>query len=388
MKKNVKGTLRVALVGNYPLDPDRIVGGLQAVFVYLLEGLKQIRGLDLYVVSAQKAVTQSTHLQREGVDFYFLPHPRLPFELAYPFLLRTTRQMLHRIKPDIVHAQSAPIQGAICIGAGYPTVATVHSLPNSENRFAPNWIDRIRLALHGKMTDKAFFDNARHIISISEYIRQGLDSRTRATFYHVDNPVSDAFFKLPSDQAARGRVLFVGFLRQVKRPDIALEALALARQQVPELHLQFAGAAIEPELYAKMCDFVAENHLDESVAFLGHLKEEQILKAYQEMSILLLTSELETSPMAVEQAMAAGKAVVATAVGGVPYLIEDGRTGILVEPNRPEQMAGALVRLARDHSLRRQIGMAARREALDRFEAKAVAAKICAAYHKVLNSER
>ncbi len=69
---------------------------------------------------------------------------------------------------------------------------------------------------------------------------------TQANFYSIDNPVADAFFKLPPDEAVPGRVLFVGLLRERKRPDRALEALALARQDVPELHLQFAGAAIEP----------------------------------------------------------------------------------------------------------------------------------------------
>jgi glycosyltransferase involved in cell wall biosynthesis len=59
--------------------------------------------------------------------------------------------------------------------------------------------------------------------------------------------------------------------------------------------------------------------------------------------------------------------VVATAVGGIPFLIDDGRTGFLAEPQKTEQMAQALVRLSRDHVLRRKMGQAAREEALERF---------------------
>jgi glycosyltransferase involved in cell wall biosynthesis len=378
--------MRVALAGHCPLDPDRISDGPQAVFAYLLEGLRQFKELDLHVVSAHKRVTEPIQFRRDNVTFYFLPHPRLPFELAYPLLRRCVSQVLHRIKPDLVHAQTAHIYGTICLGAGYPTVTTVHSLPGAVPGFGPDWITRTRLTLHERWTSRTFLPNARHIVTISEYIRQGLAPHTRATFYPIDNPVANAFFELPSDQAVPGRLLFVGALRQVKRPDLALEALVRARQEMPELRLQFAGAAIEPELEARMRDYVAKRALDGNVEFLGHLPETQLLKAYQQMSILLLTSEVETSPMAVEQAMAAGKPVVATAVGGVPFLVNDGQTGFLAEPNNPEQIARALVRLARDHELRCTMGQVARREALVRFRAEVVAAKTYAVYQRILKT--
>jgi glycosyltransferase involved in cell wall biosynthesis len=87
--------------------------------------------------------------------------------------------------------------------------------------------------------------------------------------------------------------------------------------------------------------------------------------------------------MAIEQAMAAGKAVLCTAVGGVPFLIEHGRTGILVEPDSPEAIADALVRLNEHPALRQRIGMAARQEARQRFEVNAVAAKTRTVYERV-----
>jgi glycosyltransferase involved in cell wall biosynthesis len=153
---------------------------------------------------------------------------------------------------------------------------------------------------------------------------------------------------------------------------------------VPDLYLQFAGAIVEPALETKMRGLIAQKALSENVEFLGHLSEAQLLEVYEQTSILLLTSEIETSPMAVTQAMAAGKAVVAKAVGGVPFLIDDGRTGLLVEPNNPQQIADAIVRLAQDHDLRQRVGQAARQEALERFEAKAVAEKTYMVYQSIL----
>jgi glycosyltransferase involved in cell wall biosynthesis len=132
-------------------------------------------------------------------------------------------------------------------------------------------------------------------------------------------------------------------------------------------------------------DYVAKHQLGDSVEFMGHLSESQVLDAFQQMSVLLLTSDLETSPMVVEQAMASGKPVVATAVGGVPYLVDHGRTGLLVPPNDPVQLAQALVTLARDPDLRLRMGEAARREALKRFQTDAVAGDMNAMYQNILN---
>jgi glycosyltransferase involved in cell wall biosynthesis len=229
-----------------------------------------------------------------------------------------------------------------------------------------------------------FTSQVRHIVSISPYIRQHYEPRVDAGFYDIDNPIDDAFFELAPGREVSNRVLFVGYLRTLKRPDLALEALALARQEEPGLHLWFAGAAVEPHLVNQLHEFVASNQLEDQVRFLGHLSEPKLLEVYQEASVLLLTSELETSPMVVEQAMAAGKPVVATAVGGVPYLVDHGRTGFLVEPNEPRQVAQALVTLARDPDLRHRMGQAARQEALARFKAESVAAKMHAMYQEIL----
>ena len=376
--------MRIALVGNYPLDPNRISGGPQAVFSYLLQGLERFADLELHVVTAQKALDSSNTLQRNGVTFHYLPYPRQTTFMAYPSLLKSIQRVLHQIKPDLVHGQSSYIYGCIALGAGYPTVLTVHSIHGTEVRFAGRWLQRTNLWLQHALMRRYFTSRVRHIVSINPYIRRHYESKVEAGFYDIDNPISDAFFELDPGREVADRILFVGYLRALKRPDVALEALALARQEEPGLNLQFAGAAVEPWLADQLQDLVAAKQLGDQVRFLGQLSEAQVLEAYQEMSVLLLTSELETSPMVVEQAMAAGKPVIATAVGGVPYLVEHGVSGILVEPNEPEQIAEALVTLARDPGLRRRMGQAARQVARARFKAESVAAKTHAMYQDIL----
>lgn len=377
--------MRVALVGDYPLQLNNIKNGPQAVFAYLVEGLRKLPDLELNVVTAHKSLSEPYIAQQKGITFHYLPYPRLPAELSFPILLKSMHNVLREIKPDVVHGQSGHRYGCIALSAGFPTVLTVHNIHGTEPRYAPDGITRLRLRLHYALTRKYFLAHVRHLVSVNRYIRNHYEGIINADIYDIANPIANSFFELDSNEEDPNMVLFVGWLRTVKRPDLALEAFALAQQEIPNLYLHLAGTASEPKLKMEMDDFVSTHNLSSNVRFLGHLNLPQLLEAYQHSSILLLTSELETSPMVVQQAMAAGKAVIATAVGGVPFLIDDARTGLLVERDNTTQIAEMLVRLAQNPLLRKQLGQAARCQAINCFQTDVVAYRTYLMYREILN---
>ena len=88
--------------------------------------------------------------------------------------------------------------------------------------------------------------------------------------------------------------------------------------------------------------------------------------------------------MVIQQAMAAGKPVVATRVGGVPYLVHQEHTGLLVEYGDVGEFAGAISRLLTDAPLRRKVGLAARAEAERRFRATDVARRTRQIYYAIM----
>ena len=93
---------------------------------------------------------------------------------------------------------------------------------------------------------------------------------------------------------------------------------------------------------------------------LGFVPHDELERLYDRAAIVVLPSYREGLPICVLEAMAHGRPVVATTVGGIPQLVEDGRTGLLVEPGDAEGLRAALERLLGDPELRRRMGRAAR----------------------------
>lgn len=90
--------------------------------------------------------------------------------------------------------------------------------------------------------------------------------------------------------------------------------------------------------------------------------------------------------MALLQAMAAGRASVVTTVGGHPFLVEHGRTGLLVEPGDAPALARALLQLSADRLAQQEMGENARREAMERFHVSRIADRTLEVYQKVLDT--
>ncbi len=127
---------------------------------------------------------------------------------------------------------------------------------------------------------------------------------------------------------------------------------------------------------------VVEMGLEGRVLFLGVRNDVPKLLACSD--VLVLSSEYEGAPLTVLEARQAGKPVIATAVGGVPELVEDGVTGILAPPRNPEALAQGILRLAKDADLRQRMGKAAQQWALERFDIARTAREYEALYLRLL----
>jgi glycosyltransferase involved in cell wall biosynthesis len=219
------------------------------------------------------------------------------------------------------------------------------------------------------------------IIAISPYVLEEYRDRSDARFHRIDNPLPSEFFAIPNLEE-EGQLLYAGTIDERKNVLDLLRALVIVRQAVPGVRLRVAGRTTSQVYHRKVQDFVATQGLESNVEFLGLQDSTHLMQEYAHCTAVVLASRQETAPMAVIEAMAAGKAVVATRVGGVPDLVEDGRSGFTVEPGDVAGFARCIVTLLTDEDLRRRMGLQSRQLA-ERFRLETVAGKYRQLYYEV-----
>ncbi len=179
--------------------------------------------------------------------------------------------------------------------------------------------------------------------------------------------------------------LIVCVARQVpvKNLRLLLEVCALLRARAVKFHLVLVGDGPMRKDLERMLQPLG---LEDCVEFTGALEQRCVLGWWQRASVAVLTSENEGMPVCLMEAAACGIPAVATAVGGVPELILNGRTGLLVPPGDATALAAALQTLLQDAVLAHRMGDAARKHAEGRFSVRAQVDRLLALWAELLQS--
>lgn len=193
----------------------------------------------------------------------------------------------------------------------------------------------------------------------------------------------ERFSVAPAGPAARQglRLLVARNLEPIYDNATALRALALIRAHDPHATLVIAGSGPLREELEKLA---AELGLAEAVTFTGRVDNAGMAALYQDADVMLNCSLVDNTPNSVLEALACGVPVVSTDVGGVPYLVEHGRTALLVPPQAPQAMADAVRRLAAEPALAASMREAGLRQ-VQQYTWHSVRPRLLAVYRTVMN---
>jgi colanic acid/amylovoran biosynthesis glycosyltransferase len=292
-----------------------------------------------------------------------------------------------RLGVDHVHAQFA---------SSASDIAMLAAMYNGAHRTGPrSWsiavhgpvefYDVTRFRLREKLADCAF------AVAVSDFGRSQL--MTLAPEERWDRLVVVPCGVNPSEYTSRDgdgndrwfNLLSVGRLVELKGHPVLLAAVAELTRRGVDVRLVLVG---EGPLRPRLTTLAAELGIADRVELRGAVAHDALPSCYASADAFCLASFAEGLPVVLMEAMAGGLPVVSTQVMGIPELVEDGLSGLLVAPGRADLLADALERLARDPALRRDMGQRGRARVLERHDVAVSAEALLAKFRSALSCDR
>ncbi len=375
---------QIAILTNYPYDGATFTGGVETATAGLLEGLKRYSDeFDFRVIALSKDIPSDRTEVREGMTFEFVAVPSGWY--ARPRLIPNVVNAavkLKKLQPDLVHCQDNMALAIGAIIAHRPRMLfTVHGIKSVESRVwkGPEYWSHKMDALLEQFVRHRFDE----VITISPYVDGFLPTHVKK--HNIANPVRQMFFENPQEGEGSKQILFVGVLTQLKRPLDVLRAFAFVQQKHPDARISLVGLPEDPGYEQEMLDFIRSNGLG-GVEFAHRKSQTEVAGMMRSAGVLVLASVQENTPMVIAEAMASGLPVIASRVGGVPLMIEHGKTGMLFNCGDVQQLAANINEVFDNAGLRRSLSRAGREKARATFSAAAVAEATVRLYKDTLRS--
>jgi glycosyltransferase involved in cell wall biosynthesis len=279
--------------------------------------------------------------------------------------IASIRELVAWTDADIVHAHGykADIYVYFALrGSEIPCVSTCHT-----------WYDNDLLALVYGVVDRFVLRKYARVVAVSEEVKQRLlkaavrEEKIQLVRNGIDlRPFDYAVPSLREDLVS-DRALLVGLIGRLaweKGIDIFLRAAARVLVEFPGAKFAVVGEGPDKDRLELLID---ELKIRERVSLLG--RRDDMPSVYASLDVMVSSSRQEGLPMAILEGMASGLPVVATAVGEVPTVVLDGRTGVLLPADDVDLLAAGIVELLRDPAKRTRLGVAGRRLIEDEFSA-------------------
>ncbi|WP_317231413.1 glycosyltransferase family 4 protein [Subsaxibacter sp. CAU 1640] len=201
------------------------------------------------------------------------------------------------------------------------------------------------------------FNNCQVNVAPSSYLKEQFELKGFYNVEYVPNTIELSnyqFFKRTFDKP---KLLWVRSFSKIYNPLMAIKVL----NQLKKLGLEASLCMIGPDSDGTMMEARnLSNELDLNVRFTGKLLKREWLELSKDYNIFINTANVDNTPISVIEAMALGLPVVSTNVGGMPFLIEKGKNGILVEQNNTDEMTHEIIKLFNDRAACKTLAINAR----------------------------
>lgn len=320
--------------------------------VRLASGIAQDTNILLFL--PKREAEPYMHLLSNSVGLRIFDKPRLRQPLQQVQMVTQLVRQIRDFSPDVIHLQAGHLwfNWALPMLGDCPLVLTVHDpsrhLGDAETRKTPGWV-----------FDRACY-RARERIVHAPQVKHLLLQRLRipsSTVHVVPHILIGDEAAGQNVQEEENLILFFGRLWEYKGLEYLIRAEPLITSRVPQAKIAIAGRGEDFDRYRRMM-----LHPERFIVYNEYVSDEKRAELFRRASVVVLPYIEASQSGVIPIAYRFGKPVVATRVGGLPDMVDHGRTGYLVPPRDAKALAEALVLLLQDKELRSQFGKNGRRK--------------------------
>jgi glycosyltransferase involved in cell wall biosynthesis len=340
-----------------------VIGGLENVVKALAEGMAKL-GHEAHVITSRygaegrpkEEVVNGVHVHR--VRSVRLGYPDLTYPLEYPIDLLKNADVVHGHSQNSLFTVKI-IEKAKELGAK----TAMHFMAVDALNDHPNSLVRLLGPLYGGWAVLRAIRNSDIKLVKSLRDKEILKSRYGIDTIYIPDGVNEELLNTPNKaEEFKARynindpfVVYVGRLHRLKGIDVLIKAISIATKEEPTLTAVIVGPG-DQRPYRELASRLG---VGRNVVFTGFVSEEVKISALDASTALVLPSisnYVEVFSLAVTEAWARGKPVVASAVGEIPYRVRHMVNGLLVPPRNPKALADAILQLIRDRKLGERLG--------------------------------
>ena len=380
--------MTIVQIGPFPLLSGRIQGGVEASVFGLAKA--QCSTYEIHVFDIPRIGGSHVVENAEGVIVHrFCNQGERQFSAGRQVAVMAKEiQALH---PEVCHIHGTSLFAWLMYRELYrmklPVVVTVHGLVRVEKLNAlKKGISAKKLFqyLYQGWVEKRFLSCLPAAIVDTEYVKGRVNQypiRRKPIMHVIPQGIDEDFFSLKCSKDSR-MILSVGAIGERKGPLLALKAFELATDIGMDAWLVIAGTIADKQYLERLQNAIAQSKYKTQISLYTDLTDEALKQLYEKAHLFVLHSEEESQGIVFAEAMATGLPVVATQVGGVPWVVGNGRSGLLSEYGDIDTFADHIQKLMSDASLWQSMSDSSS-EAAETYHWHIISNRVIELYHSI-----
>ena len=355
-------TMHVLMISGNPYGEN--YGGVDVHVKYLISCLSKFNDLNIDVVTFDK---ENNTFHRDNITYSELKRMRFgkilfPFELLYD-LIRLKR-VIKKLHPDLIHIQSTiplfSFLGLYLIN-DYNILLTLHGYIREEYKIHVGFKKIVNIVF-GIPLERLALSKIPRIITVSPQVKDFISKKTNSKIIVIPNGINLKYIQKiqPANRNNNPIVFYLGMLTKGKGIADLIKSISVVKKDITNVKLFIGGSGPYEDTLRKL---VTEFDLEENVTFLGFLNEEEKFSYMKTIDIFVLPSYWEAFPFVLLEAMACGKPIITTKVGGNPFAVSDGVNGYLVSPGDWNMISEKIIKLINDKNLIDKMGSESKKRA-------------------------